>query len=1030
MRRAIGPYAVLLRLALGMATPCASAFALDPALDASQYVHTSWRVRDGFGKGAIRAIAQTPDGYLWLGSEYGLLRFDGVRTVPWPEVTGHDLPIGNDVYRLLVARDGALWIGTSKGLARWSEGRLTSYPELTDYYVFALLEDREGAVWVGALGIPTGKLCAIRSGGVQCHGEDGRLGRIVADLYEDRRGNLWAGGINGMWRWSPGPPQFYELPDRHTTNGFAEDEDGALLVGGQGGVVRFAGGKAEAYSPPGVAPDLNALRMRRDRNGALWIGSANHGLVHVHAGTADSFTHLDGLSGDFVSAFLEDREGSLWVATDAGLDRFRDPAVTTFSESQGLSRAGVYSVLATKDGSVWFASGGGLNRLVDGRITIPRIGRDTPDGKSDGLIPIGLFEDSGGRLWVTTTAREMGYLENERFTAIRGVPAGFVRAMAEDTAGTLWIANQEGGLVGVSGGKVVQQIPWTRLGHTDFATALLADRAGGGLWAGFFRGGIAYVRDGQVRASYGAAEGLGAGNVAAFRLEADGTLWIATEGGLSHLKDGRLATLTRRNGLPCDDVHWVMEDDARSFWLDTACGLVRIERSEIHAWAAAQGVDRAGPANAARWIRATAFDLSDGVRSYPGIRGNGQSVTKSSDGRLWFLASSEGVSVLDPRHLALNPLPPPVHIEQITADRKAYDPSLAAGGRLRLPALSRDLQIDYTALSLAAPEKVRFRYKLEGRDRDWQDAGTRRQAFYTDLRPGNYRFRMTASNNSGVWNEAGTFVDFSVAPAYYQTAWFRLAGVAAFAGLLAALYRLRLRQVTRQVRMRMEVRLEERERIARDLHDTLLQGVQGLILKFGAIAKRIPAEDATRRAIDETLDRANSVLAEGRDSVQSLRTGAPVRDLPSALERVVKDASLDGATRFKSVVEGRPRELDPIVLEESVSIGREALLNAFAHSGGAHVEMEIAYDPRQFRMRIRDDGRGIDPDILGKGGRSGHWGIQGMRERALRIGARLELWSRPDGGTEVELTVPAATAYRGPGTKAATSWSGPAAGPS
>jgi signal transduction histidine kinase len=388
-------------------------------------------------------------------------------------------------------------------------------------------------------------------------------------------------------------------------------------------------------------------------------------------------------------------------------------------------------------------------------------------------------------------------------------------------------------------------------------------------------------------------------------------------------------------------------------------------------------------------------------------------VAKSADGRLWFVAMIS-LSVVDPRHLPFNPLAPPVHVEQVTADRRSYD-AATGSGPLRLPARIRDLQIDYTALSLAAPEKVRFRYKLEGRDHDWQDAGTRRQAYYTDLPPAHYRFRVTACSNSGVWNEAGTSLDFSIAPAYYQTAWFRFLAVAVFLAAVAAVYRLRLRQVTQQVRMRMEARLDERERIARDLHDTLLQGVQGLILKVDAVAKRIPAGDPVRRAIEETLDRADEILAEGRDRVRSLRTGTALSDLPSALERVAREASHDGATRLKSVVEGRPRALDPIVMEEAFAIGREALLNSLAHSRAAEVEMEIAYDPRQLRLRIRDDGRGIDPQILGSGGRADHWGIQGMRERALRIGARIEIWSRPGAGTEIELTVPAATAYRDTG---------------
>jgi signal transduction histidine kinase/ligand-binding sensor domain-containing protein len=996
----------------------ASAFALDPALDVNQYVHTSWRTRDGFGQGRIHAMTQTPDGYLWLGSEFGLLRFDGVRTVPWLEITGQDLP-SSDIISLVVARDGALWIGTSKGLVSWKDGRLTSYPELAGHFIFALLQDGEGAVWAAGMAIPVGKLCTIRKGSAQCQGQDGRFGRGVLDLYADSHGNVWGGVFDGLWRWNAGVPQFHGLRGKNSVMGFAEDEDGSLLIGGAGGLVRLTEGRTEAYSRPGIAPDLIAYRMLRDRNGGLWIGTFNRGLVHARAGRTDSFTHLDGLSGDAVGALLQDREGNLWVATDEGLDRFREPAVATLSVPQGLSGAAVLSVLAAKDGSVWLTSGGGLNRWADGQITSPRTGPGTPDGKVDGLVPQSLFQDRSGRFWVSTV-RRLGYLENERFTFLGGAPAGLVRAFAEDTAGTLWMANQDAGLIGVSQGKVVQQIPWTGLAHADFANALIADQVRGGLWIGFFRGGITYVRDGRVRASYTAADGLGGGFVSSFRMDPDGTLWTATEGGLSRLKDGRLATLTKKNGLPCDTVQWIMDDDAGFAWLYTACGLVRVPRSEMEAWAAA--VDGRANEGAKQVFHATVFDLSDGVRTHPRGTGISPMVARSSDGRLWFVPF-DGVSVLDPRHLALNPLPPPLHIEQITADRKTYGTGSAGSRPLSLPALIRDLQIDYTALSLAAPEKVRFRYRLEPRDRDWQDAGPRRQAFYTDLRPGNYRFRMTASNNSGVWNEAGTSLDFSISPAYYQTAWFRLAGLAAFAALLAALYRLRLRQATRQVRMRMEVRLDERERIARDLHDTLLQSVQGLILKFDAVGKRIPRGDPARQAIEETLDRADEILAEGRDRVRSLRgSAAALSDLPAAFQRIAKEAAHGSATTFRSVVEGRARDLNPTVLEESFSIGREALLNALAHSGALHVELEIAYDARHFRLRIRDDGRGIDPDILGQGGRSGHWGLQGMRERAHRIGANLELWSRPGAGTEVELKVPAATAYRSAPAAATTSW--------
>ena len=373
----------------------------------------------------------------------------------------------------------------------------------------------------------------------------------------------------------------------------------------------------------------------------------------------------------------------------------------------------------------------------------------------------------------------------------------------------------------------------------------------------------------------------------------------------------------------------------------------------------------------------------------------------------------DGVSVIDPRHLLVNRLPPPVQIEQITADHKTYDANPDSNGRVSLPPRVRDLQIDYTALSFVAPEKVLFRYKLEGWDRDWQDVGTRRLAFYSNLPPRNYHIRVMACNNSGVWNEAGASLDFSVAPAYYQTTWFRLACVAAFLALLWGIYQLRLRQLAREFNLRLDERVSERTRIARELHDSLLQNVQGLILKIHAIAKRMPAADSTRQDIEKTLDFADQVLAEGRERVRHLRTSTVgFGELPKAFQQVVEKAAPNRSSMFKTVVEGTVLELHPIIREETYAIGREALINALAHSQARKIEAEITYDSREFRVRIRDDGRGIDPDVLEKGGRADHWGLQGMRERADRIGGKLELWSRQGSGTEVELTVPAATAYR------------------
>jgi PAS domain S-box-containing protein len=400
-----------------------------------------------------------------------------------------------------------------------------------------------------------------------------------------------------------------------------------------------------------------------------------------------------------------------------------------------------------------------------------------------------LFQDNRGRIWVTTD-HGGAYFENGRFIPVPAFTGESSPAIAGDLAGNLWISDPGSGLVHVRDGKVIERITWESTGRKDWAFALVHDPVQGGLWLGFYQSGVGYFKDGQIRASYGAADGLGKGRVTGLQLDADGTLWAATQGGLSRVKNGRVATLTTENGLPCSAVDWVMEDDVHSFWLGMGCGLVRVARTELEAWAT----------DSKRAIQVTVFDSSDGVRSYASVGGNSPRVAKSTDGRLWFLPY-DGVSVVDPLHLPFNKLLPPVHIEQIIADRHNYD----ASSEVRLPPLVRDLEIDYTALSLVAPEKVLFRYKLEGRDRDWQNVGNRRQAFYTDLAPGNYRFRVAACNNSGVWNEAGTFMDFFIAPAYYQTALFRTLCAAAVLALLWAGYRMRVRQLRRQQRKLRDV---------------------------------------------------------------------------------------------------------------------------------------------------------------------------------------------------------------------------------
>jgi signal transduction histidine kinase len=436
-----------------------------------------------------------------------------------------------------------------------------------------------------------------------------------------------------------------------------------------------------------------------------------------------------------------------------------------------------------------------------------------------------------------------------------------------------------------------------------------------------------------------------------------------------------------------------------------ACGLVRVARSEIDAWAAA--VDRDGDTK--RTIQAFVLDNSDGVTSQAIPYYYRPQVTESLDGKLWFV-NLDGVSTYDPRHLPFNEVPPPVHIEQITADRKTYDPASYKDGYVSLPARVRDLAIDYTALSFVAPEKVHFRYKLEGQDPDWREVVNVCQAQYSNLPPRHYTFRVIACNNSGVWNEAGASFDFSIDPAYYQTTWFKASCVAAFLGVLWGLYRFRHHQIAQAFNVRMEERIAERSRMARDLHDTLLQGFQGLMLRLQAVDDLLP-DGKGKDELERTLDRGDEVLAESRKAVHDLHSSTTVtNELAQALKAVGDELSGEESATFRLMAEGRSRELHPIVRDEIYRMAREALRNAFNHARAHHIEVEITYDDRLLRLRIRDDGGGIPPEILEEG-RSGHYGLAGMRERAGQIGATLDIWSGVGTGTEVDLRIPGSIAY-------------------
>ena len=978
---------VCLAIALG----CYSrASALNPELEINQYAHTAWTIRQGFFTSPVSSIAQTPDGYLWVGTESGLFQFDGVRTLRWQPRGSEQLPSAT-ILKLLVTRDGRLWIGTFAGLASWKDGRLVTYPELAGQMVAALVEDSQGTVWAGTVAVPTARLCAIRSA-VECAGQDGRLGNGVFSLLDDG-GTLWVGAGTGLWRWAPGEPTRYATPNA-TLNDLIRINDGPLLMAMIGGVNQLVGEKLDAYRISGVNRPFYPERLLEDRDGALWIATRRGGLIHVHQGRVNVFTPSDGLSGDSVGALFEDREGNIWVGTNEGLDRFRELAVTTVTRRQGFTADLQVSVLPARDGSVWVGSADGLTRWNNGRSTIYR----TRDGLPDDRIGT-LFEDSTGRVFVSTLGGIAAF-DGNRFLPLRSVATRIVYNIVEERAGEFWITDQDQGLIHLIGDKIAQRIPWSALGRDDHATALVADRTRAGLWLGFYNGGVVFLKDGAIHTSYTIADGLGAGRVAELQFDEDGALWAATAGGLSRITDNRIATLTTKNGLPCEAVHWTMADADRSRWLLLPCGLARIRPAELEAWFADPN----------RSVTSTVFDSSDGVRSQSTPIGFTPTAARLPDGQLWF-ATPNGVGVVDPRRLPVNTLPPAVQIEQIVADRERYDPATTTDGRLRLPARIHDLQIDYTALSLVAPEKMRFRYMLEGFDRDWQDVGRRRQAFYTDLPPGQYRFRVAAANNSGIWNEEGTAVDFAVAPAYYQTNWFLALSAGTVLGLVWAAHRIRVRIVEkhRQEISALNERLmkaqeQERIRIAGELHDGVMQEMLAVTMMLGTAKRRLPEDSGATATIDKVQQKLIQVGTDIRQLSHDLHPPL-LQDagLPEAVRRYCEQFSTTCGIPVVCDASEGARDLSRGAGLALFRIVQEALGNAAKHAAATRITVHLTRGDAVVSLAVSDDGVGFDRSRLGT---SGGLGLIMMRERASQLNGKFDFESAPGRGTTIRVVIP------------------------
>ena len=979
----------------------ASMFGIDRDRRLDQLYHTKWTYADG-APAEVFALAQTADGYLWIGTTTGLFRFDGIHFQGYESISASALE-GRNVCSLLAMPDGGLWIGfASGGVSYLKDGQVKNYREkdgAPSNSVRALAVDRRGVIWAAALG----GLARFDGAKWTRVGSDWNIAGVPTTDLVDRQGTLWVASGSNIYSLREGARHFQIVANGvgYITR-LTQAPDGTVWMSALGIWVQPIPLPAKgAQSHPRLI--VSSLAILADDQGSLWATTLVEGLYRLAdpeslAGrtdkavdaSAESFTQKDGLSSDHIESILEDREGNIWIGTSAGLDRFRQSTVVPVAFPPAYL---YFSLLNGDQGSVWVVSQDHpTNRITNGRL----IGTDALASKVPSSICT--YRDANGTVWANTMdylrridGRKISDIRYPNYSGSNHDLSGTGLAMTADRAGNLWISLKDKGVYRLENGH------WTSLGSmggpSGFALSAFTDSIGR-IWFGYLDKSVVMVNGGNIRV-FTEKDGATVGKVRSIHGR-DSHVWIAGDNGVAFFDGRDFRTLTSADGGSFHDVFGVLETADHSLWFSETRGIVLVPPSELGAF----------EADAKHRVSYRLFDRLDGLPEQLQKSTANPSLIEGNDKRLWF-ATTQGVVWVDPKRISYNPLIPPVSIESVTADGKC----LRAHSSLQLPPRTSGLRIAYTALSLTIPERVRFKYKLDGVDSDWQEASSRREAAYTNLGPGSYHFHVIACNNDGVWNERGSTLSFIILPAFYQTYWFRAMEWMAAAGLLWLLYWLRLRQVTWQIHERLDTKLEERERIARELHDTLLQGFQGLILRFQAVMKLLPKDGAAFPMMVEALDRADLVLIEGRQSVRDLREAEiSRRSLSESLMKCGEELEPQHSSQFSVAVLGTPLTLSPVVCSEVERIAREAIMNAFQHSRAVRIEVELTYGSARLCIRVRDNGIGIDEGTLNKG-KIGHWGLSGMRERAQKIGAQLNIRSTAKAGTEIELLVAGRVAY-------------------
>jgi ligand-binding sensor domain-containing protein/signal transduction histidine kinase len=978
-------------LAVALCAAASAAFGSDKQV---QYSSRVWQSEDGLPQNAVQSITQTRDGYLWVGTHEGLARFDGVRFTIFDQMISPELKILS-VTALCETHDGALWIGTEgSGLVRLKDGIFTRYTEtneLSSDVVRTIFETRDGSLWIGT----SGGLDRFQNGGfTHLTAEEGLAHDTIRALCEERDGTLWIGTAVGLSRLKEGRIKTLREQNGLPNNSMKAlwlDRRGVLWLGSTAGLSRFENGQFTHFTKEDGLADNVVRVIYEDREGTLWIGS-NGGVNRLVNGKFLTELNPVGASFDLVYAITEDREGDIWIGTKGGLNRLNRRRFTTYTKQQGLTHNNIVSVLEDKSGALWIGTwGGGLNKLKDGKFSsyMPK------DGLSSDLI-LALNQGRDESLWIGTDfVSGLNRFKAGKFTRF-GKPEvveSAIMVLHEDREANLWIGTRTG-LEQFREGRAIARYTVTNGLAGNMVRALCEDHQGN-LWIG--------TSDGLTRCNGGkfttftTKDGLSNDTIVSLYEDREQTLWIGTKGGglnrASKIENPQLSTnnpqrfhftaYTTKQGLFNDIVYEILDDDKGFLWMSSPKGAFRVAKKELENFVS----DRSAP------LACQSFGKADGMLSTEGNGVAKPSACKTRDGRIWF-ATSQGLVSAEP-DIQINRLAPPVLIEEIMADKNARpksktqsQPELAATvDSVTVPPGRGELEIHYTALSFQAPEKNRFKYKLEGSDSDWIEAGARRVAYYNNLDPGSYRFRVLACNNDGIWNEKGASLALVLQSHYWQTWWFQLGLAAVVSAFLAGIYQA---YATRQ---REIERL--RVRIAADLHDEIGSNLASIALLSQMEQSAAPL---TARTELGEINRIALLTANGiREIVWFINPGHDTLDEMVTRMTEVAATMLSGVEyQFRGPRQPRATQLSIEFRRNVFLIFKEVLHNIVKHSHATSVQIEVSAERGQFQLRISDNGKGFDETSVRKGN-----GLKNIRLRAGQLRGQLEIKSQPEAGTVV-----------------------------